>query len=75
MLRRRLAVRHGHPEPGPRGVPGLLVVKRLRMEGFIVMDYYVRRRQAEKALAGWIADGRLKVRQDIVDGLERRRPR
>ncbi len=60
----------GSPGPGPRGVPGLLVVKRLRMEGFIVMDYYARRRVAEDALARWIADGRLKIREDILDGLE-----
>jgi len=28
---------------GPRGVPGLIVVKRLTMQGFIVMDYMARR--------------------------------
>jgi NADPH-dependent curcumin reductase CurA len=61
----------GSPEPGPRGVPGLLVVKRLRMEGFIVMDFYARRREAEDVLAGWIADGRLVIREDVVEGLER----
>jgi len=61
----------GSPGPGPRGVPGLLVVKRLRMEGFIVMDHYARRPQAEDALARWIAEGRLVIREDIVDGLER----
>jgi hypothetical protein len=60
----------GAPGGGPRGVPGLLVVKRLRMEGFIVMDFYDRRRQAEDELAGWLADGRLKVREDIIEGLE-----
>jgi len=60
----------GSPEPGPRGVPGLLVVKRLRMEGFIVMDFYDRRREAEDILAGWIADGRLVIREDITEGLE-----
>jgi NADPH-dependent curcumin reductase CurA len=61
----------GSPEPGPRGVPGLLVVKRLRMEGFIVMDFYARRREAEDALARLIAEGRLVIREDIVEGLER----
>ena len=55
---------------GPRGVPGLLVVKRLRMEGFIVMDYYAKREQAITEIAGWIKDGRMKVQEDIVDGLE-----
>ncbi|MCG8692042.1 MAG: NADP-dependent oxidoreductase [Minwuiales bacterium] len=58
------------PDPGPRGVPGLLVVKRIRMQGFIVMDFYDRRRQAEAELAAWIGDGRIKVREDIIDGLE-----
>src|SRR3979411_1049824 len=33
---------------GPRGVPGLIVVKRLTMQGFIVMDYMDQR---DKALA------------------------
>jgi NADPH-dependent curcumin reductase CurA len=61
----------GSPEPGPRGVPGLLVVKRLRMEGFIVMDFYARRREAEDTLARLIAEGRLAIREDIVEGLER----
>jgi len=60
----------GRPAAGPRGVPGLLVVKRLRMEGFIVMDHYARRAQAEEALAAWIADGRLVIREDVIDGLE-----
>jgi NADPH-dependent curcumin reductase CurA len=61
----------GSPEPGPRGIPGLLVVKRLRMEGFIVMDFYARRREAEDTLARLIAEGRLVIREDIVEGLER----
>ncbi len=58
------------PAPGPHGLPGLLVVRRLRMEGFIVMDYADRRDQADRDLAGWVADGRLKYKVDIIDGLE-----
>ncbi len=58
------------PAPGPRGVPGLLVTRRLRMQGFIVLDYYGRADQAVKALAGWIESGHLKVREDRIDGLE-----
>lgn len=60
------------PSAGPRGIPGLLVVKRLRMEGFIVSDYFKEgaRAQATDELAGWAADGRLKVKEDIIDGLE-----
>ncbi|MFT5679595.1 MAG: NADPH-dependent curcumin reductase CurA [Myxococcota bacterium] len=61
----------GTNSPGMRGVPQLLVVKRLRMEGFIVMDYFPRRVEAERALMGWIADGSVKNRVDIIEGLDR----
>jgi NADPH-dependent curcumin reductase CurA len=53
------------------GVPGLMVVKRLRMEGFIVMDYFATRPQAEAQLAEWLSEGRLKAAEDVVEGLER----
>ena len=59
------------PAPGPMAVPGLVVTKRLRMEGFIVMDFYDRRAEAEARLARWVAEGRIKAMVDIVDGLER----
>lgn len=60
----------GNPAPGPIGIPGLLVVKRVRMEGFIVMDYLKKREVAEKELVKWVADGKIKVREDIIEGLE-----
>jgi len=55
---------------GPRGVPGLLVARRIRMEGFIVMDYYNRRRAAEASLSDWLKSGALKAPVDVVEGLE-----
>jgi NADPH-dependent curcumin reductase CurA len=55
---------------GPRGVPGLIVVKRLIMQGFIVMDYMEQRQQALKDLQSWVASGELKVQEDVIDGLE-----
>ena len=58
------------PAPGPMAVPGLVVTKRLRMEGFIVMDFYDRRAEAEARLARWVAEGRIKA-----DRRYRRRPR
>lgn len=58
------------PTAGPRGIPGLVVTKRLRMEGFIVLDFDDRRGQAEDELATWVAEGRLKVYEDIIEGLE-----
>ena len=59
------------PAPGPMAVPGLVVTKRLRMEGFIVMDFYDRRAEAETRLAQWVEQGRIKAVVDIVDGLDR----
>jgi NADPH-dependent curcumin reductase CurA len=60
----------GGPLTGPIGVPGLLVIKRLRMEGFIVMDFADRDADAERDLTAWNADGRLKVAEDVIDGLQ-----
>jgi NADPH-dependent curcumin reductase CurA len=58
------------PAPGPRGVPGLIVTKRLRVEGFLVSDFFRQRAEATEQLAHWLADGRLVVREDILEGLE-----
>ncbi len=55
---------------GPRNLPGMIVVKRLRMEGFIVMDFYKDDEKAIRALQGWVASGAIKVPEDIVEGLE-----
>lgn len=58
------------PAPGPTGVPGFLVTKRIRMEGFVVMDFYNRRQQAEASLAAWIEQGKLKAPVYVVNGFE-----
>ncbi|MCO5132351.1 MAG: NADP-dependent oxidoreductase [Xanthobacteraceae bacterium] len=55
---------------GPRGVPGLIVVKRLTMQGFIVMDYMDQRERALADLQAWVAAGQLKVQEDVIAGLE-----
>lgn len=55
---------------GPRGVPGLIVTKRLTMKGFIVMDYAAEQDRAIADLSTWAADGRLTVVEDVIDGLE-----
>lgn len=58
------------PAPGPRGVPGLLVTKRLRMEGFIVTDFAADWPNAVQDLSRWIDTGEIRVLEDVVDGLE-----
>lgn len=55
---------------GPRNLPGMVVVKRLRMEGFIVMDFAKQSPAAIKELSGWVEAGKVKVVEDIVEGLE-----
>jgi NADPH-dependent curcumin reductase CurA len=45
-----------------------LLANRARMEGFIVFDYLARYPEGVAALTQWVADGRLKHREDIVAG-------
>jgi NADPH-dependent curcumin reductase CurA len=58
------------PPAGPRGVPGLIVVKRLTLKGFIVTDFFAERDKAIADLAAWVAAGKLEVEEDVIDGLE-----
>ena len=59
------------PVTATRGVPALLVGKRLRMEGFVVIDYYDMKQAARETLAGWLAAGQIKLSVDMLEGLER----
>jgi NADPH-dependent curcumin reductase len=54
---------------GPSNYMSLLV-NRARMEGFVVVDYMGRAAEAMREMAGWIADGRLIAREDVVEGFE-----
>jgi NADPH-dependent curcumin reductase len=47
-----------------------LLVNRARMEGIVVFDYADRYGVAVKDIAGWMAEGKFKSREDVVDGLE-----
>src|SRR5215472_4793847 len=55
---------------GPRGVPGLIVVKRLVMQGFIVTDFMAQRDKALADLQAWTTSAKLKVQEDVINGLE-----
>jgi hypothetical protein len=58
------------PAHGPRGVPGLIVTRRLTLTGFVVMDFDDEREAALADLKSWVESGALKVREDIIEGLE-----
>jgi NADPH-dependent curcumin reductase CurA len=48
-----------------------LIIRRGRMEGFIIIDYIARFPEAQAEMAGWLASGQIKSAEHIVEGLER----
>ncbi len=54
---------------GPRNYLQL-IVKRARMEGFLILDYLDRFPEAQMRMAGWVMEGRIQHREHVVDGLE-----
>ena len=54
---------------GPSNYMSLLV-NRARMEGMVVFDYAAQFPAAAREMAGWLADGKLKSREDIVPGFD-----
>ncbi|MRX08888.1 zinc-binding dehydrogenase [Pseudoduganella sp. FT25W] len=57
------------PVKGPSNYLALLV-NRARMEGIVVFDYADRYQIGVAALAGWMKDGKIKSKEDVVQGLE-----
>ena len=55
------------PAPGPRNL-GLLVGKRARLRGFIILDHADREPDFRAEVEALIADGRLKLAETVVDG-------
>jgi NADPH-dependent curcumin reductase CurA len=58
------------PQPGPRNM-ALIVGKRLRLQGFLVSDHNALIPEFSREVGGWLADGKLVVRETVVDGLEK----
>ena len=56
-------------ELGPRNL-GLLIVYRARIEGFLVTDYAHRFDSAIARLAQWVAEGKLRYREHVTEGIE-----
>jgi NADPH-dependent curcumin reductase CurA len=48
-----------------------LLVNRGSMRGFLVFDYAARYPEAMRALSGWLAEGKLKSKEEIVEGLDK----
>jgi NADPH-dependent curcumin reductase CurA len=56
------------PETGPR-LLWLLIVKRAKVQGFLVSDYAARYGEADRQLAEWVRAGQLKYRETVAHGI------
>jgi NADPH-dependent curcumin reductase CurA len=60
--------------PGPNRLPLLqstLLQKRIKLQGFIILDHYATRyADFRRDMGAWVTAGAVKMREDIVDGLE-----
>ncbi len=59
----------GAPPAGPRNLP-LMIGKRLTMKGFIVGDWYDRMPDFLKEMKGFLAGGKLVMKETVVQGIE-----
>jgi NADPH-dependent curcumin reductase CurA len=64
------AISQYNNESRPQGPSNymVLLVRRARMEGFVVFDYAKRYAEAAQAIGGWIAEGRIKSQEHVVQG-------
>ena len=58
------------PPPGPRSF-GNLLIKRARLQGFIVLDHFGDAPEAAAEIGGLLADGRIEALETVVEGFEK----
>ncbi|RKT88364.1 hypothetical protein SAMN05421805_101195 [Saccharopolyspora antimicrobica] len=59
---------NAEPQPGPNNL-FKIVSKRLRLQGFIVIDHADRKDQFFAEVGGWLREGKISYRETVVDGL------
>jgi len=64
-----LAGQFGQPDIGERFM-GQLIVTRASVHGFLVFDWWHRRDEALRRLAAWQRAGKIRFKQDVLDGIE-----
>lgn len=57
------------PQPGPRTF-GNILVNRVKIQGFIVLDHYHQAKEAGTEIAGLMGDGKLKELETVVEGFD-----
>ena len=66
-----LIAQYNDPEPRPGPNLSSVLTKRLTVRGFIVSDHGDRWDEFYRDVSAWVREGRIKYREDVVDGLER----
>ncbi|SDY08098.1 hypothetical protein SAMN05216215_1019131 [Saccharopolyspora shandongensis] len=59
---------NAEPKPGPNNL-FKIVSKRLKLQGFIVIDHGQRKDQFFAEVGGWLRDGKISYRETVVEGL------
>ncbi|MGA2127500.1 MAG: NADP-dependent oxidoreductase [Xanthobacteraceae bacterium] len=60
--------------PGPDRMPLIMrnvLTKRLTLRGFIVSDFIAHAGEFARDVGGWIKEGKIKYREDVVEGLDK----
>jgi NADPH-dependent curcumin reductase CurA len=65
-----IAQGHGLEAAEPIRDPGLIMFRSLTLRGFLIFNHMERFDAASDALWSWVREGRLVVREDVIDGLE-----
>jgi NADPH-dependent curcumin reductase CurA len=61
------------PPPGPDKLPSvwrMILNKRLTVRGLLVTDFAAMHDDFQRDVSGWLKDGRIKYREDIVEGFD-----
>ena len=61
------------PPDGPDRTPQLfaaILTKRLKIQGLIVTDFAAQAKDFEREVGAWVREGRIKHKEDVVEGLE-----
>ncbi len=57
------------PRPGPRNM-FIMIKRRIRMQGFVLLDYLDRIDEAQAEIGEWVMSGKIHSREDIQEGFE-----
>jgi len=61
------------PPPGPDRLAGamrIILTRRLTVRGFIIFDHHHRIPDFARDVSGWLREGRIVYREDVVDGID-----